>query len=85
MRPRILRAPLGPRETRMSQWMHLMARLGGGIPTNQFGPDFWDWWAEQVPTIDDYAYAGADFRHDPDLPLPPGAAWGPLGKKNYNT
>jgi len=38
-----------------------MARLGGGILTNQFGLDFWDWWVEKVPNIDDYAYAGVDF------------------------
>ena len=66
----------------MAQWTELMARIGGGIPTNPFSPDFWDWWAEQAPNIDDYAYAGVDFRQDPDLPLPPGAAWGPAGKKN---
>ena len=31
--------------------------------------------------IEDYAYAGKDFRGDPDLPLPPGAQWGDIGKK----
>ena len=81
MRPRVSRAVPGVREPRMAQWTDLMARIGGGIPTNQFSPDFWDWWAEQAPNIDDYAYAGVDFRQDPDLPLPPGAAWGPVGKK----
>ena len=81
MRPRVSRAVPGIREPRMAQWTDLMARIGGGIPTNQFSPDFWDWWAEQAPNIDDYAYARVDFRQDPDLPLPPGAAWGPVGKK----
>jgi len=40
MRPRVSWPLLGPRETRMSQWTDLMARLGGRIPTNQFGRDF---------------------------------------------
>jgi hypothetical protein len=31
--------------------------------------------------VDDYAYAGLDFRGDPDLVLPEDAQWGDLGKK----
>ena len=31
--------------------------------------------------VEDYAYAGTDFRGDPDLPLPPGGQWGDMGKK----
>ena len=31
--------------------------------------------------IEDYAYAGIDFRGYPDLPLPLGAQWGDIGKK----
>jgi hypothetical protein len=31
--------------------------------------------------VDDYAYAGMDFRGDPDLALPEDAQWGDLGKK----
>ena len=30
--------------------------------------------------MDDYPYAGLDFRGDPDLVLPPDAAWGEIGK-----
>lgn len=36
MRLWVSRGALGPRETRMYQWTDLMARVGGGIPTNQF-------------------------------------------------
>jgi hypothetical protein len=32
--------------------------------------------------VDDYAYAGLDFRGDPDLVLPEGSQWGNLGKKH---
>jgi len=84
MRPRVSRVAPGPREPRMAQWTEMMARIGGGIPTNQFGHEFWDWWADQTPFIDDYAYAGVDFRQDPDLPLAPGTAWGPGGKKRQH-
>jgi hypothetical protein len=31
--------------------------------------------------VDDYAYAGLDFRGDPYLALPEDAQWGDLGKK----
>ena len=30
--------------------------------------------------IDEYPYAGVDFRRDPDLILPDGAQWGAIGK-----
>ena len=30
--------------------------------------------------IDDYAYAGIDFRGEPDLALPDDAQWGGIGK-----
>ena len=31
--------------------------------------------------IEDYVYVGTDFKGDPDLPLPPSAQWGDIGKK----
>ena len=31
--------------------------------------------------IEDYAYAGTNFRGDLDLSLPPSAQWGDIGKK----
>jgi len=32
----------------------------------------------------DYAYAGTDFRNDPDMVLPPGSRWDvDLGKKKF--
>jgi hypothetical protein len=30
--------------------------------------------------LDDYPYAGIDFRGDPDMSLPPGVAYGAIGK-----
>jgi hypothetical protein len=34
--------------------------------------------------IEDYAYAGLDFRGDPELALPEDAQWGDIGKKYTN-
>jgi hypothetical protein len=34
--------------------------------------------------IEDYAYAGLEFRGDPDLALPEDAQWGYIGKKYTN-
>jgi hypothetical protein len=31
--------------------------------------------------VEDFLYSGTDFREDPDLVLPEGAAWGDLGEK----
>jgi hypothetical protein len=36
----------------------------------------------QMMMIDDYTYAGFDFRGDPDFAFPEDAQWGDLGKKH---
>jgi hypothetical protein len=56
----------------MGRWADLMKRLGGGdVPRTAFDDDFFSWWDQQIIAIDDYPYAGLDFRGDPDLVLPP--------------
>ena len=35
---------------------------------------------QQIVSIDEYAYAGVDFRGDPDLALLEGTQWGAIGK-----
>lgn len=63
------------------RWVDLMNRLGGGeVPRTTFDHDFFLWWEEQVIATMDYSYAGMDFIADPDLVLPPDAAWGAIGK-----
>ena len=58
-----------------------MKRLGGGdVPQIAFDDDFFSWWEQQIITIDDYPYAGLDFRGYPDLVLPPTTEWGDIGK-----
>ena len=81
LRPRVAVPISSPRDPRMGRWADLMKRLGGGeVPRNAFDDDFFAWWEQQIIAIDDYPYAGLDFRGDPDLVLPPDAAWGEIGK-----
>jgi hypothetical protein len=69
-----------PRDPRMLRWCQLMARHVAG-PIIKYDDTFFDWLRPQMLMVDDYAYAGLDFRGDPDLVLPEDAQWGELGKK----
>jgi hypothetical protein len=69
-----------PTDPRMLRWCQLMARHVAG-PIIKYNDAFFDWLRPQMLMVDDYAYAGLDFRGDPDLALPEGAQWGDLGKK----
>ena len=51
-------------------------------PIVRYDDRFFDWLQGQVVMIEDYAYAGLDFRGDPDLVLPEDAQWGNIGKKD---
>ena len=42
----------------------------------------WWWWRRQIVAIEDYPYAGIDFRGDPNMPLPPGLAYGDIGNES---
>jgi hypothetical protein len=60
-----------------------MARHVAG-PIVKYDNVFFDWLQTQMMMVDNYAYAGLDFRGDPDLALPEDAQWGDLGKKYTN-
>ena len=60
-----------------------MARTGGGGAKVKFKVAFFHWLSDHILMIENYAYVGTDFRGDPNLPLPPGAQWGDIGKKQY--
>ena len=47
-----------------------MAHTGEGKGKVKFGAPFFRWLSDQILMIEDYAYAGTDFRADPNLPLP---------------
>ena len=44
-----------------------------------YNDDFYFWWERQLLALEQFPYAGMDFRGDPDLVLPPGGSWGELG------
>ena len=44
-----------------------------------YDDDFYFWWERQLPTLEQFSYAGMDFHGDLELVLAPGGAWGALG------
>ena len=59
-----------------------MHRFGEGRLSNPYPADFFPWWRWQIVAIDDYPYVGIDFRGDPDMTLPTGAAYGDIGNES---
>ena len=59
-----------------------MRRLGDGRVANPYPTDFFPWWRRQIIAIDDYPYAGIDFRRDMNMPLLLGVAYGDIGKES---
>ena len=72
----------GVRDPAQRRWADAMRRLGGGRVANPYPADFFPWWRRQIVAIDDYPYAGIGFRGDPDMPLPPGLAYGDIGNES---
>lgn len=70
------------RDPTMKKWSEVLSRLGGGRQLH-FSEEFFDHFDRQIWAIDDYGYAGIDFREDPDLVLPKGEDWDhEIGKKD---
>ena len=81
MRPKVIFTELRVRYPCMLRWVEIMAHTGGGRANMKFEASFFYWLRDQILMIEDYAYEGAEFKDNPDLPLPPGAQWGDIGKK----
>ena len=62
------------RDPAMLKWSSLLVRLGGGRQPH-FSEDFFSCLDQDILVVDDYGYAGIDFRHDPDFVLPEGEDW----------
>ena len=62
------------RDPAMLKWLGLLIQLGGGRQPH-FLEDFFSRLDQDILVVDDYGYAGIDFRHDPDLVLPEGEDW----------
>jgi hypothetical protein len=67
----------------LCRWVSLMPLQGAGGVRESYDDEFFDWWRRQIPTIEDYPYAGISFLRDPDMPMPPGAARGEIGTYSY--
>ena len=50
--------------------------------SSPYPADFFPWWRQEIVATDDYPYVGIDFRGDPDMPLPPGSAYGDIGNES---
>jgi hypothetical protein len=73
----------GPCDPSMAQWTEVMRQLGGGRLPTPYNDDFFFWWRRQVIALEDYPYAGIEFRGDLNMPLPPGSAYGDTGMQNF--
>ena len=82
LRPIVDIPPHGVQDSTQQRWENVMCRLGGGRVANPYPADFFPWWWPHIIAIDDYPYAGIDFQGDPNMPLPPGAAYGDIGKES---
>ena len=74
MRPWAAMPSFTARDPAMLKWLGLLVRLGGSCQPH-FGEDFFSRLDQDILVMDDYGYAGIDFRHDPDLVLPEGEDW----------
>ena len=83
MRPRVPLSRLDSEDPRMTRWVEAITHHGGGgHPRVTYGTVFFRWLRGQLLMVEDYSYAGEDFRDDPDLPLPEGDQWDDRGKKH---
>ena len=82
MRPWVAIPSFTARDLTMLKWLGLLTSLGGGRQPH-FLEDFFSHLDQDMLMVDDYGYAGIDFRNDPDLVLPAGKDWdASLGKKH---
>ena len=69
-----------PRQPSLSRWGDIFLRHGGGGSVQSvYDDDLYFWWERQLPALEQFPYAGMDFRGDVELVLPPGGAWEELG------
>ena len=71
---------LGPREPKLIRWVTVMARHPDeAAAVVRFLDSYFHWLEDQVFSIQDFSYAGVDFRGDPDMVLPQGEQWDDRG------
>ena len=80
LRPQVTITRLEHEDLRMIAWATSMPHLGGVGPKVSYGSGFFHWLINQLLMVEDYAYDGAYFCHDPELALPKGEIWDDHGK-----
>ena len=81
MRPWAAIPSFTARDPNMLKWSGLLVQLGGGRKPH-FSEDVFSRLDQDLSMVDDYGYAGIDFRNDSDLFFPEGKDWDAiLGKK----
>ena len=74
-----------PREPKLMRWVAVMARHPEeGSNIVRFPHEYFHWLENQAFAIQDFPYAGMDYRGDQDMALPPGEQWDDLGKIIFN-
>jgi hypothetical protein len=75
MQPQVALIACPAIEPRMERWTSLSPRLGNDPSTFRFTVDFFAWWRRQLVVIEDFPYAGVDFRGSANLVLLEGIQW----------
>jgi len=71
---------LGPQEPKLIRWVSVMARHPDeGATFVRFSDSYFHWLEDQVFAVQDFPYAGMDFRGSPDMVLPQGEQWDDRG------
>ena len=80
LRPQVAFTKMRARDPSMLRWVELMAHHGGRGSKFKYGAAFFRWLDDQLLMIEDYMYAGTDFRGDPYLALSVDQKWEELGE-----
>ena len=87
LRPQHLTVEIGaPREPKLIRWVAVMARHPDeGAAVVRFTPEYFHWLEDQVFSIQDFPYAGVDFRGDLDMTFPQGEQWDDIGTSFFTS
>ena len=51
-----------PRQPRLGRWREIFLRQGGsGLVQSVYDDDFYLWWEQKLPTLEQFPYGGMDF------------------------
>jgi hypothetical protein len=81
--PRVLLLATEAREPRLMRWALIFVQHGGGEGGHYFTATLAHVWCQMPQIILWFPYGGMDFRHDPDMVLPPREVWDQRGMLVY--